>query len=212
MTLTCVWLKKERARRTRRSTRRALPFGGSSIACRCANQVAPSCAPSREGSVLLGVLLSERLTGLLGSPSPAATSAFLPESCGFSPSAVHLRPAPKASSSRELSASSRVLRLANCLPRLEIVLRPPLDRQAPPLGSTPSSRHQPAASTTPRRIPTPGSSSLLAVSHDLEGLLRLQPLRVYFTPLPRPGFALQGIVPHRGAVPGFPGRIMPSCR
>jgi len=87
-----------------------------------------------------------------------------------------------------------------------------LDRRAPPVGSSPSSRHRPAASTTPQGIPTSGSSSLLAVSHDLEGLLRLQPLRVYFTPLPRPGFALQGFVPLRGAVPGFPGRFMPSCR
>jgi hypothetical protein len=36
-------------------------------------------------------------------------------------------------------------------------------------------------------------------------------LRVCFTPLPRPGFALQGVVPRRGAVPGFPDRL-PSCR
>src|SRR5438105_10805469 len=99
---------------TQRITRRVFPFGGSSIACRCANRVAPSCAPSREGSVLLGVLLCERLTGTLGSPFPAATSAFSAVSCGVSSSAVHLRLAPKASSSRELSASSRVLRPANC--------------------------------------------------------------------------------------------------
>jgi hypothetical protein len=37
-------------------------------------------------------------------------------------------------------------------------------------------------------------------------------LRVCFTPLPRPGFALQGFVPLRGAEPGFPGPLMPSCR
>jgi hypothetical protein len=54
------------------------PFGGSSTACRCADRVTPSCAPSREGSVLLGVLLSARITGLLGSPSSAATSTFRP--------------------------------------------------------------------------------------------------------------------------------------
>ena len=133
-------------------------------------------------------------------------------SCGLSSSAVHLRLAPGASSSRELSASSRVLRPATCPPRLEIVLRPQLDRRAPPVGSCPSSRRQLAASTTPQGIPTPGSCSLLAVSHGLEGLLRLQPLRACFIPLPRPGFALQGFVPLRGAVPGFPGRFMPSCR
>jgi hypothetical protein len=37
-------------------------------------------------------------------------------------------------------------------------------------------------------------------------------LRACFIPLPRPGFALQGFIPHRGAVPGFPGHFMPSCR
>jgi len=95
------------------------------------------------------------------------------------------------------------------VPRCSLATK--LDRRAPPLGSPPSSRHQPAASTTPQGFPTPRSCSLLAVSHDLEGLLRLQPLRVCFTPLPRPGFALQGFVPLRGAVRGFPRRFMPSC-
>jgi len=162
--------------------------------------------------VLLGVLLCERLTGLLGSPVSRRDLDLSAGPCGLSSSAVHLRLAPGASSSRELSASSRVLRPATCPPCLEIVLRPPLDRRAPPMGSSPSSRHQPAASTTPQGIPTPRSSSLLDVSHVLEGLLRHQPSRACFIPLPRPGFALQGIVPHRGAVPGFPGRFMPSCR
>jgi hypothetical protein len=85
--------KKKRARRARRPTRRVFPFEGSSFACRCANRVTPSCAPSREGSVLLGVFLCERLTGLLGSPSPAATSTFPPGP------AVSLRP-PSTSSLR----------------------------------------------------------------------------------------------------------------
>ena len=190
-----VGLKKERARRTRRSTRRALPFGGSSIACRCANRVAPSCAPSREGPVLLGVLLSERLTGLSGSPFPAATSAFSAVSCGVSSSAVHLRLAPKASSSRELSASSRVLRPANCLPRLEIVLRPKLDRQAPPLGSTPSSRHRPAASTTPRRSQLQGqvpSAPFLTTSRvcSASSLCGFISPRCHVQGLPSRGFSL----------------------
>jgi len=35
-------------------------------------------------------------------------------------------------------------------------------------------------------------------------------LRVYFTPQPRPGFALQGFVPHHGAFAGF-HRQCPSC-
>jgi len=64
----------------------------------------------------------------------------------------------------------------------------------------------------PARESQPGLRSALDVSHVLDGLLRHQPLRVYFTPLPRPGFALQGFIPLRGAVPGFPGRFMPSCR
>lgn len=86
--------KKKRARRARRPTRRAFPFGGSRFACRCLKPVAPPQTPSREGSVLLGVLLCERLTGLLGSPSPAATSAFLPDP------AVSLRP-PSTSGLRQ---------------------------------------------------------------------------------------------------------------
>jgi len=81
-----------------------------------------------------------------------------------------------------------------------------------PWGPHPSSRHQLPASTTPRGIPTPRSRSVPGVSHALDGLLRQKPSRVCFTPQPRPGFALQGIVPLRGAVRGFPRRVMPSCR
>jgi len=36
-------------------------------------------------------------------------------------------------------------------------------------------------------------------------------LQACFILQPRSGFALQGFVPHRGAVPIFTGRIMPSC-
>lgn len=81
-----------------------------------------------------------------------------------------------------------------------------------PWGPRPSSRHRQAASTTPRGIPTPRSRSVLDVSHVLDGFLRHLPSRACFIPLPRPGFALQGFVPLRGAVPGFPGPVMPSCR
>jgi hypothetical protein len=69
----------------------------------------------------------------------------------------------------------------------------------------PSSRHQPAAST-PARDPTP---ELTFRPRRFARPRRFTPppaLRVYFTPLPRPGFALQGFLPLRGAVPGFPGR------
>jgi len=64
----------------------------------------------------------------------------------------------------------------------------------------------------PARESPPELCSVLGVSHALDGLLRHQPLRVCFTPQPRPGFALQGFIPLHGAVPGFPGRVMPSCR
>ena len=148
----------------------------------------------------------------IGFPAPGTPSAFQPEP------PVCLRPPSgpsfdEPSSSRELSASSRVLRPATCPSCLRIVLR--LNRTAEerlPWGPRPSSRHQLAASTTPQGIPTPRSSSVLDVSHALNGLLRHQPLRACFIPLPRPGFALQGIVPLRGAVRGFPRRFMPSCR
>jgi hypothetical protein len=203
--------KKKRARRTRRSTRRVFPFEGSSFACRCTDRVAPSCAPSREGSVLLGVLLSERLTGLLGSPSPAATSTFRP--CPAvslrSPSTSDLRLGLHPPASFPPPPECYGLRPAR---RVQNRLATTLDQRTPPVGSSPSSRHQPAASTIAQGIPTPRSRSLLDVSRVLEGLLRLQPLRAYFIPLPRPGFALQGFVPRCGAVPGFPGRVMPSCR
>jgi hypothetical protein len=148
----------------------------------------------------------------IGFPAPGMSSAFQPEP------PVCLRPPStpsfdRASSSRELSASSRVLRPATCPSCLRKVLRP--DRSTEerlPWGPHPSSRHQPAASTTPRGIPTPRSSSVLGVSHALDGLLRHQPLRACFIPLPRPGFALQGFLPLHGAVRGFPRRVMPSCR
>ena len=78
--------RKQRARQTRRSAGRDVPSEGSSTANRCANRVTPSCAPSREGSVLLGVLSANDSRGYQASPSPAATSAFRPDP------AVSLRP------------------------------------------------------------------------------------------------------------------------
>jgi len=75
----------------------------------------------------------------------------------------------------------------------------------------PSSRHQPAASLRPGN-PLPNQHTVRSVSHALDGFAPPPALRVCFTPQPRPGFALQGFVPLRGAVPGFPGLVMPSCR
>jgi len=161
--------------------------------------------------VLLGVLFCERLTGSLGSPLPAATSTFLPDP------AVPLRPPSTSSLRPRLHPPASFPPPPECYGlrparRISISLATNSDRRTPPMGSSPSSRHQPAASTILQGIPTPESCSLLAVSHDLEGLLRLQPSRVCFTPQPRPGFALQGFVPLHGAVRGFPRRFMPSCR
>lgn len=84
-------------------------------------------------------------------------------------------------------------------------------RKRLPWDSQPSSRHRPAASThvqgtqprtsvRPRRSTRPRRFSPPLVS------------RVCCTPQPRPGFTLQGVVPHRGAVPGFPGRCPPAVR
>ena len=87
----------------------------------------------------------------------------------------------------------------------------PDDRRAPPMGSLPSSRHQPAASTAARGT-TP---ELTFRPRRFSRPRRLPPppaLRVCFTPQPRPGFAPQGFVPPHGAVPALPGRFMPSCR
>jgi len=181
---------------TRRPARPVFPFGGSSLACRRAARVAPICAPSREGPVLLGVLYANESRGRWAFPAPASTSGF--------------RPGPAVSSSavrpifRRGFILPRAFRLLQSATACALPFVPDLNltrrfdsngRRAPPLGSSPSSRPQQAASTTPRGIPTPRSRSVLDVSHVLDGLLRHLPLRACFIPLPRPGFALQGFVP-----------------
>jgi len=92
--------------------------------------------------------------GTSGFPAPVSISAFQPESNGLSSSAVRRNLAITASSSRELFASSRVLRPATCSPCLKRPCDLPIDREAPPLGFHPSSRRQPAASTTRPGIPS----------------------------------------------------------
>jgi hypothetical protein len=190
---------------TRRPAKNAVPFGGSSLACRCAARVAPRCAPSREGSVLPGVFYAEgsrehRLPrsrhGLGFSPGPAQSLSLrrpphLP--MRFHPPSS-LPPPPECYGLR--AALRAWLNLAT----------QPIGRRAPPLGSSPSSRHQPPASTIPRGIPTPRSRSVPDVSHVLDGLLRQLPLRACFIPLPRPGFALQGFVPR-----AEPCRVSPAA-
>jgi len=69
--------------------------------------------------------------------------------------------------------------------------RPGTPVRTPSLGFLPSSRHRQAESTL-ASIPS-SLRSVLDVSHVLDGLLLHLPLRVYFNPQPRPGFALQGL-------------------
>ena len=92
--------------------------------------------------------------GTSGFPAPVSISAFQPESNGISSYAVRRKLAFTASSSRELFASSRVLRQTTCSPCLKRPCDLPIDRRAPPLGFRPSSRRQPAASTTRPGIPS----------------------------------------------------------
>jgi hypothetical protein len=91
-----------------------------------------------------------RTTGRdIGFPAPGTPSAFQPEPpvCLRSPSAP---PFDDASSSRELSAFSRVLRPATCPSCPTSLATDPSAEERLPWGPRPSSRHQPAASTTPR--------------------------------------------------------------
>jgi len=104
-------------------------------------------------------------------------------------------------------------------PELSNHRRPGTDVRAPSLGFRPSSRHQLAESTL-AGVPGP-LCSVLDVSHVLDGLLLHQPLRVCFTPQPRPGFALQGLplAPSRAgsspavalmSLPAFPAVQFPN--
>jgi len=95
---------------------RLSPSGGSSLACRCAARVAPTCAPSRGFGAPWSVVC-RRIAGALGSPLPPRPRVFTLAL------AVSLRPpsAPsfdEVSSSCELSASCRVLQPARCPSRL----------------------------------------------------------------------------------------------
>ena len=92
--------------------------------------------------------------GYIGLPRFRLDLGLSTGSCGTYSSAVHRKLAPTVSSSRELFASSRVLRPATCSPCLKRPCDLPIDRRAPPLGFLPSSRHQPAASTIRPGIPS----------------------------------------------------------
>jgi len=132
--------------------------------------------------------------------------------CGLSPSAVHRKLSFAVSSSRELCASSRVLTTFD-LP----LVHPKLPcghlrcRGAPPLRFVPSSRRHRRRPLIPRVL-FPRFCSVLDVSHVLDGLLRHQLCRLVSSRCHVQGLPSRGLIPLHGAVPGFPGRIMPSCR
>jgi len=95
----------------------------------------------------------------IGFPAPGTPSAFQPEPpvCLRPPSAP---PFDSASSSRELPASSRVLRPATCPSSLIQSCDQTIDRRAPPMGSSSliaastSGVHHPAGIPTHRHVPS----------------------------------------------------------
>jgi hypothetical protein len=134
-------------------------------------------------------------------PRRSNLSARRPRTCLRPPFPPLL--ARRGSSSHELRVPFRALRPAAC-PRRPPDLRRMCLRERLPWSSVPSSRRQPAASTHARGIPVPHAS---VRPRRFSRPRRFTPplaLRVCFTPQPRPGFALQGVVPSRGAGPGFP--------
>jgi len=131
----------QRPRPTRRTARSRLPLRRFKTACRCTSRVAPSCAPSREGPVPLGVLLCERPAGTLGSLLPARPRLF--------------------------SRNHRFVFVRR--PRhLSIALHPPVSFPPPPeCYGLQSALRVPEKSCDPtddRRAPPMGSSSLIAAS------------------------------------------------
>jgi hypothetical protein len=197
--------QKERARRAQRPARRDSPSKVPALPAAAPTGSPRPALPLMKIRGSLEYSYATELRGKSGSPLPSRARPFsrpqrslfvrrLPETCA--PGFILLRAFRLLQSTATCSLPS--------VPRK--TLRPSGSRRAPPLGFRPSSRHQPAASTR-ARDPNPAPSSVLDVSHVLDGLLRHQPLRACFIPQPRPGFALQGFVPLRGAVPGFPGRF-----
>jgi len=145
---------------TQKAVRPLFPFGGSSLACRCATRVDPPCAPSLEVRCSPECCMPTNC-GVIGFPLPLRPRTFTRTH------AVSLRPpftpsSDGVSSSLELSASFRVLRPArrpSCLveprdpterpksashgvpfPHRDISRRrPPLRGESRPSGHVPSS-------------------------------------------------------------------------
>jgi len=115
----------------------------------------------------------------------------LPDPAMASPFPGRLRGIPTVSVCRALSCPAHpVVRFAPPPESLEPPPARPLSCRTPSLGFRPSSRHRSAESTS-AGVPSP-LRSVLDVSHVLDGFLLHRASRVYFTPQPRPGFALQG--------------------
>jgi hypothetical protein len=119
-------------------------------------------------------------------PAPRHGLDISARPCGASRSAVHLNLRPGFI----LPRASRLLQSFDKRPAL-LRLRA---KERLPWGSSPSSRHQPAAST-PARRPTPELCSVLGVSHALDGFLRHKPCgfvspRCHVQGLPFRGFSL----------------------
>lgn len=145
-----------------------------------------------------------RLVGFIGSPPPLCSRRFR-RSSRFLPFAVPRKLSQTGSSSRELRSSPESCRSVPAR-------RLPASSTSHGVGA-PSSRHQPSASFARRGFRSPPPCRPWRFSR----LRRFPPplaLRVYFTPLPRPGFPFRGFfLPHsrpRLVVGVVPSRRWPS--
>ena len=140
----------------------------------------PRRPPLMESRALHSVV-RDNVSGCLGYPIPPWRPRFRAACAVFlsSPSAGHFR-------------VQLILSCASAPPpeSLESQPAPALMSGTPSLGFPPSSRHR-SAESTHAGVPGP-LRSVHDVSHVLDGFLLHRALRVYFTPQPRPGFALQG--------------------
>jgi len=198
---------RKRVRRPKGPPKRLVPFGGSRTACRCPGKVTSSRAPSRGGSMLPGVLYADGLRGRSGFPTPAIGSLvrfrraprylhppstasvsrrFHPPSSLSPPSeSCGLRPASRPD--HPAAGGSRSASLGVPFPhRGTSRWRPPIAQ-----GTRPCATFRPRRFSRPRRFPPPPA------------------LRVCFAPQPRPGFALQGIVPRAEPYRVSPARSCP---
>jgi len=190
--------------------RRAFPLRRCETVCRLPPPGCPGCGCLSWSSLPLGALYATGVTRthrVASLPPWTRISAGAVRSLLQPPSAASFE---SASFSRELDVSFRV-RATYDLP-LETSKQPcdhPEAKERLPWGFVPLrgiSWRRPLPAGAP-------SSDLTLRPWRSSRLRRFTPppaLRVCFTPQPRPGFALQGIVPLRGAFDGFPHQV-PSC-